>query len=87
MQDETTIVTKTATTTDEKSPDSSVFGVSVRGWIVITLVGTLCLMQLLNMILSYLVSGDIILEIKEPFYSAVTISIGYYFGQNTKKSA
>jgi hypothetical protein len=69
---------------DASTQDSRIYGMSVRAFLVLILVVTLCLMQLANMFLSYLVSGEIVLDIKEPFYSAVTVSLGYYFGQNSK---
>lgn len=65
--------------------DSAIWGVSVRAWLVVMLVSTLCLVTLMNPVLSYLITGDIVIEIKEPFYSAVTISLGYFFGQSGKK--
>ena len=84
MPEDNNIQTVTTTTEESKAKDSNIFGVSVRAWLVIMLVGTLCLCTLMNPILSYLISGDIVIEIKEPFYSAVTISLGYFFGQSKK---
>lgn len=55
-----------------KASESHFFSVSVRSWIVLILVGTICIMALKAM------------EVKEPLYSLVTIAVGYYFGQNTK---
>ncbi len=80
-------MTKTVTTTldDKPAQDSTIWGVSVRAWLVIMLVFTLCLSTLLNPLFGYLITGDLFIEIKEPFYSAVTISLGYFFGQSVKK--
>lgn len=78
-----TVVTQEVSTNIPKE-DCTIFGVSVRAWLVVMLVGTLCVATLGNPILSYLITGDIMIEIHEPFYSAVVISLGYYFGQSKK---
>ena len=49
--------------------DSKVLGVSLRGWLALLMVATTCLM-------SYYAK-----EIKEPLYSLVLLSVGFYFGQ------
>ena len=49
--------------------ESSIFGVSVRGWLAVIVVLTVCLMSYFG------------LEVKEPLNSIALLSIGYYFGQ------
>ena len=49
--------------------ESTFLNVSIRAWIVLMLVGTVCYMSLL------------MLEVKEPLYSLVSLAVGYYFGQ------
>ena len=51
--------------------ESNLFGVSVRGWITVTMVGTVCAMAFLAK------------DVKEPLYSLVLLAVGYYFGQKT----
>jgi hypothetical protein len=79
-------VVETYSSSNAPAQDSLIFGVSIRAWIVVMLVFTLCVTVIMNPILGYLISGDLFFEVKEPFYSAVVISLGYYFGQNSKKT-
>lgn len=59
----------------ESNNGSHVFSVSVRAWIVMIIVVTVCAMSLLAM------------EIKEPLYTLVGLTVGYYFGQNKKQES
>lgn len=52
--------------------DSRFGGVSVRAWIAVVLVMTVCLMS---------ASG---IDVKEPLYTLATVGVGYYFGQKTQ---
>ena len=82
MPEETTIVTQTASTsTALPKGESAICGISIRAILVIMVVATLCLLQLLIPVLGYLVDGSIVIEIKEPFYSVVGMSVAFYFGQ------
>lgn len=65
--------------------DSTIFGVSVRAWLVVMLVTCVCAMQLLGMVLGYLATGDLVIEIREPLYSLTIAGFSYYFGQSTRK--
>ena len=56
------------------SDNSSIFGVSIRGWIAMVVVATICLMSGLK------------IDIKEPLYTLAGLIVGFYFGQNPKKS-
>lgn len=51
------------------SDESKIFGISVRGFLVITLCVTVCGMSLLEM------------KVLEPMYSAFMLALGFYFGQ------
>lgn len=57
-----------------KSDYSTIFGVSIRGWIAIIVILTVCCMSI----------GKI--DIKEPLYTLAGLIIGFYFGQNPKKA-
>lgn len=60
-------------TDDTVSNGSHFFSVSLRGWLALVLVGTLCYMSVR------------VLKVEEPLSSIVTLTVGFYFGQNTKK--
>lgn len=64
------------TATFSKAPstgDSSLFNVTIRGWIVLLLVLTVCVMSGLGK------------EVVEPLYGLAYLATGYYFGQKTQK--
>ncbi len=65
---------------------SSIFGVSVRGWLVLILVSTVCAMNLTNLILVCLGLTSMTLQISEPLYSGFNVGIGFYLGQVMKKA-
>ena len=52
--------------------ESKLFGVSVRGWITVLTVLTVCIMSYLSK------------DVKEPLYSLVLLASGFYFGSKTK---
>jgi hypothetical protein len=54
--------------------ESGFFGISIRGWITILLVSTVCFMSLKA------------LEVKEPLYTLVSMACGFYLGQKGKRS-
>lgn len=76
----------TEITTRTESHDSRVGGVSIRAWLVLMLCGTVCLLAVLNPILTYFATGDLVIEIREPLYSLSVAAASYYFGQTTKKT-
>ena len=51
---------------------SKLFGVSIRGWIVILMVITMCGMSIYG------------INIVEPLYSSILLGLGFYFGQSRK---
>ena len=51
---------------------SKIIGVSIRGWLVVIMVLTMCGMSVF------------MLEIKEPLYSSILLGLGFYFGQAKK---
>ncbi len=109
MTEETTITTKegsTTVTTPTSSPgtgtvvatgitpDSSVGGVSVRAWLAVVLILTVCLTHLLvttAVLIDAIIKSDFskvgtFATIGEPLYSATLIALGFYFGLKTGKS-
>ena len=71
--------------TAEIGSDSRVFKVSIRAWLSLILIGTVCIMGLLDAYVKamLIMKGDQIAEIKvqEPLYSAALLALGFYFGQ------
>lgn len=53
--------------------ESTVFGVSVRGWIALLLLGTMCGMAIMGK------------PVTEPLYSACIAALGLYFGHTKPK--
>lgn len=62
-------VTVTATNVEPSPPDSSIYDVSVRAWLVVMIVATVCGMCAFGR------------EVGEPLYTLVLISTSFYFGQ------
>jgi hypothetical protein len=58
---------------ESEAAPSSMFHVSVRGWLAIGLAGTVCFMQ---------ATGK---TVDEPLYTLATVALGYYFGQKGQK--
>lgn len=54
---------------------STLWGVSIRGWIAAIVVLTVCGMSMLK------------IPVNEPLYTLAGLVVGFYFGQNPKKSA
>lgn len=57
----------------QDSDSSKLFGVSVRGWVAVTVVLTVCAMSLASV------------TVIEPLYSLSLLATGFYFGQNKNK--
>lgn len=53
----------------EPSGESKVMGISARGWIAFFLTITVCAMSI------------VVVDVKEPLYSAFLLALGFYFGQ------
>lgn len=68
MKDETAIVPEPVS---ESAPDtdSQVLNVSIRAWIALLLVFTVCIMAAFGR------------DVEEPLYSLALLAVGFYFGQ------
>jgi hypothetical protein len=77
MSDETTIIPKeqttSTTTTVSAGTDSKVFNVSVRGWIAVFVVSTVCACAIMRICVT------------EPLYTLSVAIVSFYYGQNFKK--
>lgn len=51
---------------------STMFGVSIRAWLAVMLVSTVCAMAVMSN------------PVDEPLYSLSIMSVGFYFGQKVK---
>lgn len=75
------------------SGDSSFAGVSVRAWLAIILVVTVCISHIMisaAAIMKTIKTGDITMlgtltTIGEPLYSMSVAALGFYFGQKSLK--
>lgn len=67
----------------EPSSDSRIAGVSVRAWLALMLIGTVCAVTFGNFILSYF-TGDLILRIEEPVNTLAVAAVSFYFGSKSK---
>ncbi len=70
--DETSQITKPAVDDLTKTPESQFLSVSIRGWITVIVVTTVCGMEVFK------------IGISEPLYSMSLIIVGFYFGQKAK---
>ena len=52
--------------------DSSLYGVSIRGWLAVIMVSTICAMSFFK------------IDVVEPLYSSILLSLGFYYGQKNK---
>jgi hypothetical protein len=68
MNDETQIIRR-----DREQADSRPFGISMRGWLALIIVVTVCLLSGLQ------------IEVVEPLYSMGTMALGFYFGQKVNQ--
>ena len=80
MNEETQITTRST----EGPQDSRVGGVSVRAWLVMMLCGTVCVQSIAGQVLGYFITGEMVIEIREPLYSLSIAAASYYFGQMKK---
>lgn len=53
--------------------DSSILGVSVRAWLALILISTVCTMSIMGK------------EVFEPLYTLAGIALGYYMGQKKQQ--
>lgn len=63
---------------------STIFGVSVRGWLAIMLTGTICLSYLSQQVMASLGWTSVNVVIPEPLYSGFIAALGFYLGQTKK---
>jgi len=58
---------------ETKADRSRIMGVSLRGWIAVTVITTVCAMSLA------------MIEVKEPLYTLAGLIVGFYYGQDKKQ--
>lgn len=88
MNESTPPTTEPASTPVEPAGDSQVFGVSVRAWLAVFLVATVCLICVADtssaIYVGIVTSTMPNIEVREPLYSMFVASISFYFGQKNK---
>lgn len=74
-------------------PDSQLFGVSLRGWILVYVLGAMCIIEIGRFaVLCYLAIQGKDTEalaaaaIREPMYSVILLCVGAYFGKQQKSA-
>lgn len=85
--------TVTQTVGEIPSQDSTMFGVSIRAWIAMVLVSTVCGSHLSGcaaVLIDAVRTGDwskvgTYMNIGEPLYSMAVAALGFYFGQKSNK--
>jgi len=90
MTEETSIITKE--TTGPTQADSSIGGVSVRAWLAVFLVFTVCFNHLsvtVGVLIDAISKGDwakvgTFSTVGEPLYSMAVAALGFYFGNSMK---
>ena len=87
MVDDTQQLTKRSLTeTLLASPvgESSFCGISIRGWLAIVPVGTMCFREVCLTL--WLLRNDVeIGKIEEPLYTVIISSVSFYFGQKVSQ--
>ncbi len=66
-------VQEIATASESEGTTSVAFGISIRAWLSLFLVWTICAMSVLR------------IEVTEPLYSMGLLALGFYFGQKGPK--
>ena len=61
--------------------DSNLFGVSMRAWLAMIIVGTVCVQGLSETAVALINKTSCMVE--EPLYSMAMMALGFYFGQKT----
>jgi len=67
--------------------DSKVFGVSIRAWIAVALVSTVCFIYIIDAFATVwmnLHGSSLELKISEPLYSLAILAVSYYLGKDNK---
>jgi len=64
--------------------ESTLLGVSVRAWLAVMLVVTVCANSIAEAVYAIMNQGAI--AVSEPLKSMALLALGYYFGQKVTKS-
>ncbi len=80
-----TVTEKTTEVIGDGANASNMFGVSIRAWLAILITVTICANWTANMVMAMLGYTSVNITVPEPLYSAFTMVLGIYFGQQLKK--
>lgn len=75
-----------------ESESSTLFGASIRAWLALMIIGTICFISIVHSaaVVYLVVKGELPLEelkIVEPLYSLGGMALGFYFGQKMVKGS
>lgn len=79
----------------KQEPNSTIFGVSIRAWITLIIVLTICL-SFLTVVIGIIVHAVLTKDwslvgtfttVGEPLYTLAGLTVGFYFGQKTSTKA
>lgn len=73
---------------DRENPEghSHLFRISVRGWLAIALILTVCLHSVAAVGLALILKQPELLKVTEPLYTMSGMVLAFYFGQQTSKT-
>lgn len=81
--DDTQIFTKGAP--KDTANSSMIAGVSVRAWLALILIVTVCLATVAKFVIAVIKQDASLLEITEPLYTMGGMALAYYFGASNKQ--
>jgi hypothetical protein len=78
---------KPTTIGDRENPGvpSHFFQISVRGWLAVGLIITVCMKSLAEVVLAIMLKDVSMLKVTEPLYTMAGMALAYYFGQKSIK--
>jgi hypothetical protein len=73
---------------DRENPgvSSHFMQISVRAWLAIALIATICAKSLAEIVLAILLKDVALLKVTEPLYTMAGMALAYYFGTKTNKT-
>lgn len=88
MEDQTTTITKSdinESQREEPNSNSHFMQISVRAWLAIALIATICLKAVAETIVAILFDKPDLLKVTEPLYTMAGMALAYYFGQQKQQ--
>lgn len=70
---------------EEPVVGSHFLSISIRAWLAIVLIGTVCAHSLAAIVIAIMTTNDALLKVTEPLYTMSGMALAYYFGQQKGK--